>query len=110
MCGIVGYLDKKNNPDFPIGRTLLGMLQALSCRGPDSAGVALYGRPGNPHIRLRAPAGRDPDTFIGAVRKLGIAVHRHYRNGVYDALLSKEADIAIVDDQIQVQLPDTEVI
>ena len=43
MCGIVGYLDKRTNNSAPIGRIILAMLGALDCRGPDSAGVALYG-------------------------------------------------------------------
>lgn len=43
MCGIIGYLDKRHGTGQPVGRTLLKMLQALSCRGPDSAGVALFG-------------------------------------------------------------------
>jgi glutamate synthase domain-containing protein 1 len=110
MCGIVGYLDKKNHPDFPIGRTLLGMLQALSCRGPDSAGVALYGPPSDWHIRLSSPEGSDSDTLIGTLRKLGFAVHRRYDNGVYDAVLSKRADIATLESQIQLHLPGCEII
>jgi glutamate synthase domain-containing protein 1 len=43
MCGIVGFLDKRPGAGHPVGRTVLAMLQALSCRGPDSAGVALFG-------------------------------------------------------------------
>jgi len=43
MCGIVGFLDKRPGANHPVGRTLLAMLQALSCRGPDSAGIALFG-------------------------------------------------------------------
>src|SRR5438132_4647138 len=43
MCGIVGYLDKQSEGQRPLGATILAMLQALSCRGPDSAGVALAG-------------------------------------------------------------------
>src|SRR5438094_526175 len=43
MCGIVGFLDRRGS--HPLGRTLLTMLQALGCRGPDSAGVALFGLP-----------------------------------------------------------------
>ncbi len=43
MCGIVGFLDKTGNAADTLGRTVLGMLDALGCRGPDSAGVALYG-------------------------------------------------------------------
>src|SRR6516162_219363 len=45
MCGIIGFLDKRGGHDRPVGRTLLAMLQALSCRGPDSAGVAWFGPP-----------------------------------------------------------------
>jgi glutamate synthase domain-containing protein 1 len=41
MCGIVGYFDT-SGAGAPIGRTLLGMLTALACRGPDSSGVAVW--------------------------------------------------------------------
>lgn len=43
MCGIVGYLDKRADRRAPVGHVLLKMLIALGRRGPDSAGVALYG-------------------------------------------------------------------
>ena len=43
MCGIVGYFDKKGKQNPPIGRILLSMLEALACRGPDSAGMAVFG-------------------------------------------------------------------
>ena len=43
MCGIVGFLDKQGNRRAPVGHVLLKMLVALGRRGPDSAGVALYG-------------------------------------------------------------------
>jgi glutamate synthase domain-containing protein 1 len=43
MCGIVGYLDKIGAEGGNVGGVLLGMLNALACRGPDSAGVALFG-------------------------------------------------------------------
>jgi glutamate synthase domain-containing protein 1 len=42
MCGIVGYFDK-SGAGRPIGATLLSMLGALGRRGPDSAGVAVWG-------------------------------------------------------------------
>jgi glutamate synthase domain-containing protein 1 len=48
MCGIVGYFDKNAAKNQPVGKILLGMLTALACRGPDSAGVALFGIP-RPH-------------------------------------------------------------
>jgi glutamine phosphoribosylpyrophosphate amidotransferase len=70
MCGIVGFLDKRGGTDRPVGRTLLGMLRALSCRGPDSAGVAVFGPPqpfwmARVAIRGSAPAGCPPLAEIG---------------------------------------------
>ena len=46
MCGIAGFASKTGSP-ARVGRTLLAMLNALECRGPDSAGVAIWsgGRP-----------------------------------------------------------------
>lgn len=41
MCGIVGFLSKTGV--MPVGVRLLEMLEALGDRGPDSAGVAIYG-------------------------------------------------------------------
>lgn len=60
MCGIVGFLDKTGHAADPLGRTVLGMLNALGCRGPDSAGVALYG-PGrdDQFVAQVALSGRD---------------------------------------------------
>lgn len=43
MCGIVGYFDKTGTNEGHLGEVLLGMLEALACRGPDSAGVAMFG-------------------------------------------------------------------
>jgi methylamine---glutamate N-methyltransferase subunit A len=48
MCGIVGYLNKVGTEENPIGNILLAMLNSLACRGPDSAGVALFGE-SRPH-------------------------------------------------------------
>ncbi len=43
MCGIVGYFDKTATEKTTVGERLLGMLEALACRGPDSVGVAMFG-------------------------------------------------------------------
>jgi glutamate synthase domain-containing protein 1 len=42
MCGIVGYLAKSDAP-CAVGERLLAMLAVLARRGPDSAGVAIWG-------------------------------------------------------------------
>src|SRR5437762_8839556 len=61
MCGIIGYLDKRGDRGKPVGQVLLDMLQALSCRGPDSAGVAVFGPSAELRLHLSAPAGVGPD-------------------------------------------------
>jgi glutamate synthase domain-containing protein 1 len=43
MCGIVGFSDKLGRQGAASGRIVLTMLEALACRGPDGAGVALIG-------------------------------------------------------------------
>ncbi len=55
MCGIVGFWDRRGAADTPLGSTLLKMLEALACRGPDSAGVALFAaeRPGQLTARVK---------------------------------------------------------
>jgi methylamine---glutamate N-methyltransferase subunit A len=42
MCGLTGIFYKQRE-DGPIGSTMVGMCDLLFRRGPDSAGVALYG-------------------------------------------------------------------
>jgi methylamine---glutamate N-methyltransferase subunit A len=110
MCGIIGFLDKRPEQRFPLGRTLLTMLQALSCRGPDSAGVALFGPPTEWHARLSVPPGLEPDAVTAALREVGAAPFRHYGNGVYDASLPSVADSSTFEERLQRRLPGTELI
>ncbi len=57
MCGIVGYLNKSGNPETSTGDILFRMLTTLSCRGPDSAGVAIFGKSHDPNLILRIKLG-----------------------------------------------------
>jgi glutamate synthase domain-containing protein 1 len=57
MCGIVGYLDKTGNRQAPVGATLLPMLAALGRRGPDSAGVAVFGGEVGKGLKLQVKLG-----------------------------------------------------
>ncbi len=45
MCGIVGIFYKGEGKAGPVGQVLVDMCYQLFRRGPDSAGVALYGLP-----------------------------------------------------------------
>ena len=44
MCGITGIFYKTRD-DGPVGSVMVDMCDQLFRRGPDSAGVALYGPP-----------------------------------------------------------------
>lgn len=110
MCGIVGFLDKRGNRREPLGRTLLTMLQALSCRGPDSAGLAVLDVASAMQLRLSAPTELDPKGVIEALNEEGVAAHRHYENGVYDAMVSKYTELEGLEDRLRERVPGSEVI
>jgi methylamine---glutamate N-methyltransferase subunit A len=57
MCGIAGFFDRSVDRDAPTGAALLRMLTALRCRGPDSAGIALWGRGGDDDLLVRVKLG-----------------------------------------------------
>ncbi len=50
MCGIVGFVDRLGRKERPSGQVVLAMLQALACRGPDGAGLALLHDPPDPGL------------------------------------------------------------
>ncbi|HJT76211.1 MAG TPA: hypothetical protein VJ739_03330, partial [Gemmataceae bacterium] len=115
MCGIIGYLDRRGPGERPVGRVLLNMLQALSCRGPDSAGVALFGAP-RPFWLLQVklsehgdPAAAAADV-LAALRDVG-PVHRHQVNGVtLRAELDRSADPCRAAEQLADRVPGAEVV
>jgi methylamine---glutamate N-methyltransferase subunit A len=62
MCGIVGFFDKSGG-SAPVGAAVLAMLSALGCRGPDSAGMALWGEDADGVIvRVKPGEGGDVET------------------------------------------------
>ncbi|MGH7173810.1 MAG: glutamine phosphoribosylpyrophosphate amidotransferase [Gemmataceae bacterium] len=110
MCGIVGYLDKREQADFPLGRTLLGMLQALACRGPDSAGVALFGGRGEMRLRLSVPTDTDRDALSDALQDDGLTILRSYGTGIVDARIAADVDLAKLEERIRRRLPGSEIL
>jgi glutamate synthase domain-containing protein 1 len=66
MCGIVGLFLKDPALEPDLGRLVAGMLVTLSDRGPDSAGIAIYGRrpAGTARLTLRS---EDPAHDFGAL-------------------------------------------
>jgi glutamate synthase domain-containing protein 1 len=67
MCGIVGFF-AKSGEQAEAGATILGMLRALGCRGPDSTGVALFGATNNGNVVVRVKLGDEGDLTIQARR------------------------------------------
>jgi methylamine---glutamate N-methyltransferase subunit A len=70
MCGIVGFF-AKDGGQVETGRTILGMLRALGCRGPDSAGVALFGAPDDDRFVVRVKLGDGGDLASRALQVSG---------------------------------------
>jgi glutamate synthase domain-containing protein 1 len=115
MCGIVGYLDRTDSGQGPLGATILGMLQALECRGPDSAGVALFGAPQEHRFTVRVKLGDDGD-FGPKVEKLAklaqsLGATELAKTGSYMSfLIDDQADVKQVMQRIESLDPDFEVV
>ncbi len=115
MCGIIGYLDKRGGHERPVGRTLLTMLQALSSRGPDSAGVAILGPPRLGWVlQLKLPERTDPGTATRQVLEAlptTTAVIGHQVIGAYLRLeLEGAADAVALEARLVVRVPGLEVV
>ncbi len=75
MCGIVGLFLKDKSLEPKLGELLSEMLVSLSDRGPDSAGIAIYG-PGEKKKSKITIQSADPESdFAG----LGKALERENR-------------------------------
>jgi methylamine---glutamate N-methyltransferase subunit A len=115
MCGIIGFLDKRGTSDRSLGRTLLAMLQALSCRGPDSAGVAVFGPPRALWVlRLKLPERQEREragaAILDALRDVGVIL-RHRLDGAYLCLdVEGTAVPEALEDRVLRQAPGTEVV
>lgn len=90
MCGIAGFLDKTQNHEHSaLGRILLDMLRALACRGPDSAGVALFGPSTNGQFVVKVKLGNHGESGSRAQRlssllkSLGLGGHEFSTAAAY---------------------------
>ena len=63
MCGIVGLFLKDKSLEPKLGAMLTEMLITMTDRGPDSAGIAIYGGEANGRAKLTIQAA-DPDTVL----------------------------------------------
>jgi glutamate synthase domain-containing protein 1 len=111
MCGIVGLFLKDDRLHPKLGGMLASMLGAMSDRGPDSAGFAVYGAedPGNIKITLRGPDGFDfADCCARLEDRIGskivhrandshaiVSVPQHLEGALREAV-KREANVAVV--------------
>ena len=82
MCGIVGLFLKEPGLEPDLGAMLAGMLVTMTERGPDSAGLAIYGEPARgTKLTVRAA---DPGALdgldAGLSERLGCAVEARVRD------------------------------
>lgn len=70
MCGIVGLFLKDKSLEPRLGELLSEMLVSLSDRGPDSAGIAIYGSGGS-HSKITIQSSAPERDFAGLTKELG---------------------------------------
>ena len=71
MCGIVGIFLKDPSLEPQLGAMLTDMLITMSDRGPDSAGIAIYGRPSEGQAKLTVQSAKPDQDFLTLAADLG---------------------------------------
>ncbi len=74
MCGIVGLFLKDPALEPQLGALLTDMLITMTDRGPDSAGIAIYGRPTDGQAKLTVQSADPARDFATLADDLGRAV------------------------------------
>ncbi|MEQ1950200.1 glutamine amidotransferase family protein [Mesorhizobium sp. CN2-181] len=74
MCGIVGLFLKDKALEPKLGAMLSEMLVSLSDRGPDSAGIAIYGPSSKGKAKITIQSARPEQDFDGLAAELGKVV------------------------------------
>jgi methylamine---glutamate N-methyltransferase subunit A len=99
MCGIVGLFAKSTEIEASLGRHLAAMLEQMSDRGPDSAGVAVYRDPapaGSSKLTLFSPDPlQDWDALAAELgQAFGGTLHPEVRSSHAVLVVEAEADEA----------------
>src|SRR5579862_6724271 len=88
MCGIVGVFVQDPSLEPQLGTLLVPMLEALTGRGPDSTGVAIYPTPGEP-VEVVKDIGPAPEVC----RRYGIAGRSGYQ-GIGHTRMATESAVS----------------
>lgn len=65
MCGIVGLFLKDKSLEPKLGEMLTAMLITMTDRGPDSAGIAIYGRESKGRSKMTVQSDTPETAFVG---------------------------------------------
>ncbi|NKK97732.1 glutamine amidotransferase [Rhizobium leguminosarum bv. viciae] len=74
MCGIVGLFLKDKSLEPELGALLSSMLVTMTDRGPDSAGIAIYGDASGNNAKITIQSANPKKDFAGLESELGQAV------------------------------------
>jgi glutamate synthase domain-containing protein 1 len=74
MCGIVGLFLKDKSLEPKLGQMLTDMLITMTDRGPDSAGIAIYGTDDGDQWKLTVQSANPDADFEGLGTELGKAI------------------------------------
>lgn len=116
MCGIVGFLDKTGNGQTAVGDTIFKMLDALGARGPDSAGVALFGGGHESDLVLRVKLGEKGNfaekgrTITEQLRALGYLRDASTTAEYLRLVLNYEGDARQIERYVESLAPGLEVV
>jgi glutamate synthase domain-containing protein 1 len=112
MCGIVGLFCKSPELEPRLGEYLAAMLEQMSDRGPDSAGVAVYRDPAPSGSSKLTLYSFDPEMAWGGLRaELAATFGGAHEAGVRanHAVLVVEGEAAEVEDWVRRHRPDLRV-
>ncbi|WP_411034535.1 class II glutamine amidotransferase [Shinella sp. BYT-45] len=98
MCGIVGLFLKDRSLEPQLGTLLSDMLITMTDRGPDSAGIAIYGTPSGGRTKITIQSARPETDFADLEAILGpvdasVSVALKSTHAVIEADAGKAADV-----------------
>lgn len=97
MCGIVGLFLKDAKLEPHLGQMLADMLVTMTDRGPDSAGIAVYGRPRDGRAKLTVQSAKPGIDFEG----LGHDLRKEIGGKVSIEIKDTHAVIEVDEDRLQ---------
>ncbi len=94
MCGIVGLFLKDQSLSPKLGEMLTDMLITMTDRGPDSAGIAIYGDPAQGTTKVTVQSASPEQDFAGLAEELGQRLSASVTQSINDthAVLDIPAD------------------